>query len=256
MVGAKLMKFKSEMHGTEVSRLSSRRVGVAAAALALLVTGCAIERVEAGPATQRPAAAPAPAATTTESARPVQQARPAPEKKRDNKKDREEKTNKPVDPYAGFKTIKRGAEGPAVTVVQNILKSAGCLPNSFKPDGEFTDSPKSMTYRAIRRGQDELDIKTTGAWDGRTAEAFMNRIGTGKDVCDDPVRSSSRPAAQSAQVASSPPNGCIGGPAGPGIPGTKCPDGTTIGSATSAGCGLVEGPPAVRTLCPDGNIVG
>lgn len=55
-------------------------------------------------------------------------------------------------------------------------------------------------------------------------------------------------------MAGQPPAGCPGGPPGPAIPGTTCPDGSVPVPANGPiGCQFgPSGPPPVGTLCPDG----
>jgi len=55
---------------------------------------------------------------------------------------------------------------------------------------------------------------------------------------------------------SAPPQGCPGGPPGPAVPGTECPDGS-VPTPIPAGCpgSPLSGPPAAGTTCPDGSVV-
>lgn len=64
--------------------------------------------------------------------------------------------------------------------------------------------------------------------------------------------------AEAPQVEATPeqsvPAGCPGGPPGPALPGTRCPDGSMAGQAP-AGCpGGPPGPAYPGTVCPDGSI--
>src|SRR4029450_13920978 len=52
------------------------------------------------------------------------------------------------------------------------------------------------------------------------------------------------------------PQGCPGGPSGPAVPGTECPDGS-VPTPIPAGCegSPLSGPPVAGTTCPDGTVV-
>jgi hypothetical protein len=52
------------------------------------------------------------------------------------------------------------------------------------------------------------------------------------------------------------PQGCPGGPSGPAVPGTECPDGS-VPTPIPAGCegSPLSGPPVAGTTCPDGTVI-
>jgi hypothetical protein len=61
---------------------------------------------------------------------------------------------------------------------------------------------------------------------------------------------------QTGPPTAAPPQGCPGGPPGPAVPGTECPDGS-VPTPIPAGCpgSPLSGPPAAGTTCPDGSVV-
>ncbi|MGH9213846.1 MAG: hypothetical protein ACRD2C_24710, partial [Acidimicrobiales bacterium] len=65
-----------------------------------------------------------------------------------------------------------------------------------------------------------------------------------------------RPQQPGPPTAPPPPQGCPGGPPGPALPGTECPDGS-VPTPIPAGCegSPLSGPPEAGTTCPDGTVV-
>ncbi len=270
---------------TAVNYAWRRRALAGAASSLLLLTGCGgvIDSstdlsTRPLPTTASPSPSPSPTATETPASsetEETQQARPErTERDEDKDKDKDEDEERRRDREDDFFRVGPGKSGKEVTVVQNLLKDGNCLPGSFKPDGEVSKSPNSMTFRAIKSAQGVLKLETDGWWGPDTDEKFKERLLSGKDICKRPVKSvvikrADGPGCDPKQqgpyvpgtrcsdgsIAGVDPAGC-GNNYGPGIAGTRCRDGYYLGDVNSPECGVVAGPAARPTICPDGKRVG
>ena len=70
--------------------------------------------------------------------------------------------------------LNRGSKGPAVAVLQTILKARGCDPqNQIIIDGDYGN----MTMLAVQRLQNELGVEADGNFGPQTRAALRERTG-------------------------------------------------------------------------------